>query len=137
MQVPGLDVFETLLKDTGEREISTTMTYVRALAIMLRDKNIAKHIVPIVADEARTFGMEGMFRQLGIYSSKGQLYTPVDSDQLMFYKEETRGQILQEGITEAGAMSSWIAAATSYANNQVADDPVLYFLFHVRFSAYW
>jgi len=132
LNVPELDAFETLLKDTGEREISTTMTYVRALAIMLRDKNIAKHIVPIVADEARTFGMEGMFRQLGIYSSKGQLYTPVDSDQLMFYKEDTRGQILQEGITEAGAMSSWIAAATSYANNQVPMIP--FFIFYSMFG---
>ncbi|MDX2427928.1 MAG: pyruvate dehydrogenase (acetyl-transferring), homodimeric type, partial [Xanthomonadales bacterium] len=132
LQVPGLDAFETLLKDTGEREISTTMTYVRALAIMLRDKNITNNIVPIVADEARTFGMEGMFRQLGIYSSKGQLYTPVDSDQLMFYKEETRGQILQEGITEAGAMSSWIAAATSYANNHVPMIP--FFIFYSMFG---
>jgi len=132
LNVPELDAFETLLKDTGEREISTTMTYVRALAIMLRDKNIAKHIVPIVADEARTFGMEGMFRQLGIYSSKGQLYTPVDSDQLMFYKEDTRGQILQEGITEAGAMSSWIAAATSYANNQTPMIP--FFIFYSMFG---
>jgi len=132
LKVPDLEAFETLLKDTGEREISTTMTYVRALAIMLRDKNIAKHIVPIVADEARTFGMEGMFRQLGIYSSKGQLYTPVDSDQLMFYKEETRGQILQEGITEAGAMSSWIAAATSYANNHVPMIP--FFIFYSMFG---
>ena len=132
LTVPELDAFETLLKDTGEREISTTMTYVRALAIMLRDKSIAKHIVPIVADEARTFGMEGMFRQLGIYSSKGQLYIPVDSDQLMFYKEETRGQILQEGITEAGAMSSWIAAATSYANNHVPMIP--FFIFYSMFG---
>jgi pyruvate dehydrogenase E1 component len=99
---------------------------------MFRDKNIAKQIVPIVADEARTFGMEGMFRQLGIYSSKGQLYTPVDSDQLMFYKEDTRGQILQEGISEAGAMSSWIAAATSYANNGVPMIP--FFIFYSMFG---
>ena len=132
LQVPPLEAFASLLKDTGEREISTTMTYVRALAIMLRDKNIAKHIVPIVADEARTFGMEGMFRQLGIYSSKGQLYTPVDSDQLMFYKEDTKGQILQEGISEAGAMSSWIAAATSYANNGVPMIP--FFIFYSMFG---
>jgi pyruvate dehydrogenase E1 component len=132
LQVPPLEAFESLLKDTGEREISTTMTFVRALAIMLRDKNIAKHIVPIVADEARTFGMEGMFRQLGIYSSKGQLYTPVDSDQLMFYKEDTKGQILQEGISEAGAMSSWIAAATSYANNGVPMIP--FFIFYSMFG---
>lgn len=132
LEVPSLEAFESLLKDTGEREISTTMTFVRALAIMLRDKNIAKYIVPIVADEARTFGMEGMFRQLGIYSSKGQLYTPVDSDQLMFYKEDTKGQILQEGISEAGAMSSWIAAATSYANNGVPMIP--FFIFYSMFG---
>jgi len=132
LQVPTLAAFESLLKATGKREISTTMTFVRALAIMLRDKNIAKYIVPIVADEARTFGMEGMFRQLGIYSSKGQLYTPVDSDQLMFYKEDTRGQILQEGISEAGAMSSWIAAATSYANNGVPMIP--FFIFYSMFG---
>ena len=132
LEVPSLEAFESLLKDTGAREISTTMTFVRALAIMLRDKNIARYIVPIVADEARTFGMEGMFRQLGIYSSKGQLYTPVDSDQLMFYKEDTKGQILQEGITEAGAMSSWIAAATSYANNGVPMVP--FFIFYSMFG---
>ena len=132
LEVPSLDIFESLLKDTGEREISTTMTFVRALAILLRDKNIAKRIVPIVADEARTFGMEGMFRQLGIYSSKGQLYTPVDSDQLMFYKEDTKGQILQEGISEAGAMSSWIAAATSYTNS---DSPMIpFFIFYSMFG---
>ncbi len=132
LEIPPLDAFESLLKDTGDREISTTMTYVRALAIILRDKNISKHVVPIVADEARTFGMEGMFRQLGIYSSKGQLYAPVDSDQLMFYKEEIRGQILQEGISEAGAMSSWIAAATSYANNGVPMIP--FFIFYSMFG---
>lgn len=132
LEMPELDVFESLLKDTGEREISTTMTFVRALAILLRDKKIAKHIVPIVADEARTFGMEGMFRQLGIYSSKGQLYTPVDSDQLMFYKEDTKGQILQEGISEAGAFSSWMAAATSYANNGVPMIP--FFIYYSMFG---
>ena len=132
LKVPSLDAFESLLKDTGEREISTTMTFVRALAIMLRDKNIAKRIVPIIADEARTFGMEGMFRQLGIYSSKGQLYTPVDSDQLMFYKEDTKGQILQEGISEAGAMSSWIAAATSYANS--GSPMIPFFIFYSMFG---
>jgi pyruvate dehydrogenase E1 component len=132
LEVPSLEAFESLLKDTGEREISTTMTFVRALAIMLRDKNIAKRIVPIIADEARTFGMEGMFRQLGIYSSKGQLYTPVDSDQLMFYKEDTKGQILQEGISEAGAMSSWIAAATSYANS--GSPMIPFFIFYSMFG---
>ncbi|MCK5793040.1 MAG: pyruvate dehydrogenase (acetyl-transferring), homodimeric type, partial [Ketobacter sp.] len=132
LEVPTLQAFESLLKDTGEREISTTMTFVRALAIMLRDKNIAKRIVPIIADEARTFGMEGMFRQLGIFSSKGQLYTPVDSDQLMFYKEDTKGQILQEGISEAGAMSSWIAAATSYANS--GSPMIPFFIFYSMFG---
>ncbi len=132
LEIPGLEVFESLLKTTGDREISSTMAFVRTLAILLRDQNLAPRIVPIVADEARTFGMEGMFRQLGIYSSVGQLYTPVDSDQLMFYKEDKKGQILQEGITEAGAMSSWIAAATSYANNGVPMIP--FFIFYSMFG---
>jgi pyruvate dehydrogenase E1 component len=132
LEIPGLEAFESLLKTTGDREISSTMVFVRTLAILLRDQKLASHIVPIVADEARTFGMEGMFRQLGIYSSVGQLYTPVDSDQLMFYKEDKKGQILQEGITEAGAMSSWIAAATSYANNGVPMIP--FFIFYSMFG---
>ena len=97
--------------------MSTTMAFVRFVGQLIRDKDIGKNVVPIVPDEARTFGMEGMFRQLGIYSSKGQLYDPVDSDQVMYYKEDKKGQILQEGINEAGAMSSWIAAATSYSNH--------------------
>jgi pyruvate dehydrogenase E1 component len=108
------------------------MVFVRALAMLLRDQSLASRIVPIVADEARTFGMEGMFRQLGIYSSVGQLYTPMDSDQLMFYKEDKKGQILQEGITEAGGMSSWIAAATSYASNGVPMIP--FFIFYSMFG---
>jgi pyruvate dehydrogenase E1 component len=132
LEVPGLDIFEALLKSSGEREISTTMAFVRSLTALLRNKQIAERIVPIVADEARTFGMEGMFRQLGIYSSVGQLYTPVDSDQLMFYKEDQQGQILQEGITEAGAMSSWIAAATSYSASGVAMIP--FFIFYSMFG---
>ncbi len=132
LEIPGLEAFESLLKTTGDREISSTMAFVRTLAILLRDQKLASHIVPIVADEARTFGMEGMFRQLGIYSSVGQLYTPVDSDQLMFYKEDKKGQILQEGITEAGAMSSWIAAATSYASNGVPMIP--FFIFYSMFG---
>jgi pyruvate dehydrogenase E1 component len=132
IETPGLEMFESMLKSSGDREISTTMAFVRALSLMLRDKNIADRIVPIVADEARTFGMEGMFRQLGIYSSAGQLYTPVDSDQLMFYKEDQKGQILQEGITEAGAMSSWIAAATSYSSSAVAMIP--FFIFYSMFG---
>lgn len=132
LNIPGLQVFEPLLKATGDREISTTMVFVRALAMLLRDQSLASRIVPIVADEARTFGMEGMFRQLGIYSSVGQLYTPMDSDQLMFYKEDKKGQILQEGITEAGGMSSWIAAATSYASNGVPMIP--FFIFYSMFG---
>ena len=119
VKAPGLEVFDLLLKSSEEREMSTTMAFVRALAILLRDKSIAKYIVPIIPDEARTFGMEGMFRQLGIYSSVGQLYAPQDADQLMYYKEDKKGQILQEGINEAGAMSSWIAAGTAYANHGV------------------
>jgi pyruvate dehydrogenase E1 component len=132
LTIPELQVFEPLLKATGDREISTTMVFVRALAMLLRDQSLASRIVPIVADEARTFGMEGMFRQLGIYSSVGQLYTPMDSDQLMFYKEDKKGQILQEGITEAGGMSSWIAAATSYASNGVPMIP--FFIFYSMFG---
>ncbi len=132
LEAPQLKAFETLLKSTGDREISTTMAFVRTLAIVLRDKMLGPRVVPIVADEARTFGMEGMFRQLGIYSSTGQLYTPVDSDQLMFYKEDMKGQILQEGITEAGAMSSWIAAATSYA---ASGEPMIpFYIFYSMFG---
>jgi len=132
LEIPGTEVFEPLLKASGDREFSTTMAFVRVLSILHRDEKLAPRIVPIVADEARTFGMEGMFRQLGIYSSVGQLYTPVDSDQLMFYKEDKRGQILQEGITEAGALSSWIAAATSYSSSGVPMIP--FFIFYSMFG---
>ncbi|MDE2309990.1 MAG: pyruvate dehydrogenase (acetyl-transferring), homodimeric type, partial [Betaproteobacteria bacterium] len=131
LQVPGLDAFEVLLKGTEDREISTTMAFVRMLGILVKDKNIGKQIVPIVPDELRTFGMEGMLRQIGIFSQVGQLYTPQDADQLMFYKEDKHGQILQEGITEAGAMSSWIAAATSYANHGTAAIP-----FYIYYSMF-
>ena len=117
--IPGLDTFDALLKDSGEREFSTTMAFVRILSTLTRDKLIGKYIVPIVPDEARTFGMEGMFRQLGIYSFKGQLYEPVDSDQVMYYREDKKGQILQEGINEAGAMSSWIAAGSAYSTHGI------------------
>ncbi len=117
LKIPGLSAFDSLLKSTDGREISTTMAFVRLLGILVKDKNIGRQVVPIVPDESRTFGMEGMFRQLGIFSQVGQLYTPQDADQLMFYKEDKTGQILQEGINEAGAMSSWIAAATAYANH--------------------
>ena len=115
LTVPELSAFENMLGATGEREISTTMAFVRILSTLVRDKQLGKYVVPIVPDEARTFGMEGMFRQLGIYSSVGQLYEPQDSDQVMFYKEQKDGQILEEGINEAGSFSSWIAAATSYS----------------------
>ncbi|MDD2914151.1 MAG: pyruvate dehydrogenase (acetyl-transferring), homodimeric type [Gallionella sp.] len=131
LQMPGLEAFEVLLKSTEGREISTTMAFVRMLGILVKDQNIGKKIVPIVPDESRTFGMEGMFRQLGIFSQVGQLYTPQDADQLMYYKEDKSGQILQEGINEAGAMSSWIAAATAYANHGTAMIP-----FYIYYSMF-
>jgi pyruvate dehydrogenase E1 component len=124
LPVPPLSAFDNQLKGTGEREISTTMAFVRVLATLLRDKKIGKRVVPIVPDESRTFGMEGMFRQYGIFSQVGQLYRPEDANQLMFYKEDKSGQMLQEGINEPGAMSSWIAAATSYS---VSDTPMIPF----------
>jgi pyruvate dehydrogenase E1 component len=132
LDVPPLEAFDALLQGTGDREISTTMALVRMLQVLLKDKNISKHIVPIIPDEARTFGMEGMFRQIGIYSSGGQLYTPQDSDQLMFYKEDKKGQILEEGINEGGALSSFIAAGTSYANDGV--NMVPFYIFYSMFG---
>ena len=133
LEIPALSAFDTLLKAGGEgRESSTTMAFVRILNILVKDKQIGRHIVPIVADESRTFGMEGMFRQLGIWSSVGQLYTPQDADQLMYYKEDKHGQILQEGINEAGAMSSWIAAATAYSTHGVQMIP--FFIFYSMFG---
>lgn len=119
LDVPELSAFDSLLHGSGDREMSTTMALVRALNILVKDKNIGQNIVPIIPDEARTFGMEGMFRQLGIYSSVGQLYEPQDADQVMYYREDIKGQILEEGINEAGAFSSWIAAATAYSNHGV------------------
>ncbi|MCY4150043.1 MAG: pyruvate dehydrogenase (acetyl-transferring), homodimeric type [Gammaproteobacteria bacterium] len=129
--VPKLDIFKAQLEGTGDREISTTMAFVRILSSLIRDKSLKNRIVPIIPDESRTFGMEGMFRQLGIYSPHGQLYEPVDSDQLMFYREDKTGQVLQEGISEAGAMSSWIAAGTSYSNHDYCSIPffILYSMF--------
>ena len=117
--MPPLQTFERLLKATGEREISTTMAFVQMFNIILRDKQVGPRCVPIVADEARTFGMEGLFRQLGIYAPQGQKYKPVDADQLMFYREDAAGQVLEEGITEAGAFASWMALATSYSTNDL------------------
>src|SRR6478609_7367701 len=118
LALPPLDLFKPLLDGSGDREISTTMAFVRILTALLKDKAIGKNIVPIVPDEARTFGMEGLFRQIGIYSAVGQLYTPQDSDQLMSYKEDKKGQMLEEGINEAGSTCSWIAAGTAYANHK-------------------
>jgi len=130
-EVPPLSALDALLKPT-EREISTTMAFVRILNALLRDKNLGKHIVPIVPDEARTFGMEGMFRQLGIYSSEGQKYVPVDRDQVTYYREDKAGQILEEGINEAGAFCSWIAAATSYSTTNLVSVP--FYIFYSMFG---
>ena len=132
LPVPDLSAFESQLSGTGDREVSTTMAFVRILSALLKDKAIGKLIVPIVPDEARTFGMEGMFRQHGIYSSVGQLYEPQDADQVMFYKEDKRGQILEEGINEAGAFASWLAAGTSYSNHGQAMIP--FYTFYSMFG---
>ena len=132
LPVPELSAFAAQLKSTGDREISTTMAFVRILTTLLRDKQIGQHVVPIVPDESRTFGMEGLFRQFGIFSQVGQLYQPEDAKQLMFYKEDRTGQMLQEGINEAGAMSSWIAAATSYS---VSDVPMIpFYIYYSMFG---
>ena len=132
LETPPLSAFQNMLEATGEREISTTMAFVRILSTLVKDKNLGKYVVPIVPDEARTFGMEGMFRSLGIYSSVGQLYEPVDADQVMYYKESKNGQILEEGINEAGAFSSWIAAATSYSTHGVQMIP--FYIFYSMFG---
>jgi pyruvate dehydrogenase E1 component len=133
LEVPKLETFAPLLEATVDgREISTTMAFVRMLNIIIKDKLIGKRVVPIVPDESRTFGMEGMFRQLGIWNQLGQLYTPQDHDQLMFYKEDKHGQILQEGINEAGAMCDWIAAATSYSTHGVPMLP--FYIFYSMFG---
>ena len=132
LPAPALDSFEAITKGTGERDISTTMAIVRGMNLLLRDKQIAPHVVPIVVDEARTFGMEGMFRQIGIYAPGGQKYKPQDSNQLLYYREAEDGQVLQEGISEAGGMSAWIAAATSYS---VSDQPMLpFYIFYSCFG---
>ena len=136
LETPPLTAFGTQLKSSGTREISTTMAFVRMLSSLVKDADIGQRVVPIVPDEARTFGMEGMFRQLGIYSSVGQRYTPEDAGQIMFYKEDIKGQILEEGINEAGAFSAWLAAATSYSTSAYPDGAVLHFLLHVRFPAH-
>jgi pyruvate dehydrogenase E1 component len=132
LAVPAIEAFQALLDGTGDREISTTMAFVRILTTLLKDKNIGRNIVPIVPDEARTFGMEGLFRQVGIYSSMGQLYVPQDADQLMSYREDKKGQILEEGINEAGALCSWIAAGTAYANH--GTNMVPFYIFYSMFG---
>ncbi|MFN9679446.1 MAG: transketolase-like TK C-terminal-containing protein, partial [Betaproteobacteria bacterium] len=133
MPVPPLQTFSAILEPTAEgREISTTQAFVRFLTQLVRDKTVGPRAVPIIPDEARTFGMEGMFRQLGIFSQQGQLYEPVDKDQVMYYREDAKGQILEEGINEAGAMSSWIAGATSYSTNNRIMIP--FYIFYSMFG---
>jgi pyruvate dehydrogenase E1 component len=132
LQLPPLSAFDAVLEGTGEREISTTMAFVRILTVLLKDKGIGKNIVPIVPDEARTFGMEGLFRQIGIYSSVGQLYTPQDAETLMSYREDKKGQMLEEGINEAGALCSWIAAGTAYSNHRI--NMVPFYIFYSMFG---
>src|SRR5690606_12435895 len=132
VETPPLDFFKAQLEGSGPREISTTMALVRMLTALVREKKIWPRGVPIVPAEARTFGMEGMFRQVGIYSQLGQLYTPQDADQLTYYREDKNGQILQEGINEAGALSSWIAAATAYSTYNIQMLP--FYIFYSMFG---
>src|SRR5437868_4722662 len=130
--LPPLEAFAPVLEGTGEREVSTTMAFVRLLTILLKDKNIGRYIVPIVPDEARTFGMEGLFRQIGIYSSVGQLYTPQDAETLMSYREDKKGQMIEEGINEAGSLCSWMAAGTAYSNHGI--NMVPFYIFYSMFG---
>lgn len=132
LKPPELSVFDALLESSGDREMSTTMALNRVMTLLVRDKQLGPKIVPIIPDEARTFGMEGLFRQLGIYSSSGQLYQPEDSDKVMWYKEDIKGQVLQEGINEAGAISDWIAAATSYATHNTTMIP--FYIYYSKFG---
>ena len=137
LKVPNISIFKELIDGSGDRKISTTMAYVRLITLLTKDKNIGKNIVPIIPDEARTFGMDPLFRQLGIYSSSGQLYDPVDSDQFLYYKEATDGQILEEGINEAGAVSSFIAAGTSYSNHGIKMIPFYIYYSMFGFQRTW
>ncbi|MDA0977088.1 MAG: pyruvate dehydrogenase (acetyl-transferring), homodimeric type [Proteobacteria bacterium] len=132
LQIPDLSILENITKGSGDREISTTMAFVRILSALIKDKQIGERIVPIVPDEARTFGMEGMFRQLGIYSSEGQLYEPTDAGQIMYYREDKTGQVMEEGINEGGAFAAWLAAATSYSNNETPLIP--FYIFYSMFG---
>jgi len=132
IKTPPEDIFRSMKESTGKKEMSTTMVLVRMLTSLLRDKNVAQRLVPIIPDEARTFGMEGFFQKIGIYAHEGQKYEPVDSEQLSSYREDIKGQVLEEGITEAGSMSSWIAAGTSYANHDISMIPI--YLFYSMFG---
>ena len=132
LKAPELSVFDALLQSSGDREMSTTMALNRVMTLLVRDKQLGPKVVPIIPDEARTFGMEGLFRQLGIYSASGQLYQPEDSDKVMWYKEDIKGQVLQEGINEAGAISDWIAAATSYATHNTTMIP--FYIYYSKFG---
>tara|TARA_B100001741_G_scaffold91526_1_gene75026 strand:- start:1967 stop:5023 length:3057 start_codon:yes stop_codon:yes gene_type:complete len=132
IKAPPEDIFDVMMKSTGDKEMSTTMALVRMLTNLLRDKNVASRLVPIIPDEARTFGMEGFFQKIGIYAHEGQKYEPVDSEQLSSYREDKKGQVLEEGITEAGSMSSWIAAGTSYTNHDIEMIPI--YLFYSMFG---
>ena len=132
IKTPSEDIFKAMKESTGEKEMSTTMVLVRMLTSLLRDKNVAPRLVPIIPDEARTFGMEGFFQKIGIYAHEGQKYEPVDSEQLSSYREDVKGQVLEEGINEAGAMSSWIAAGTSYTNHDISMIPI--YLFYSMFG---
>ena len=132
IKAPPKDIFETFKKSTGSKEMSTTMALARMLTNLLRDKNVSPRLVPIIPDEARTFGMEGFFQKIGIYAHEGQKYEPVDSEQLSSYREDKKGQVLEEGITEAGSMSSWIAAGTAYSNHDIEMIPI--YLFYSMFG---
>ena len=137
MEIPDISIFHEIMEGSGEREISTTMAFVRLLTILTKDKKVGKHIVPIIPDEARTFGMDPLFRQLGIYAHRGQLYDPVDSDQFLYYKEEKDGQIIEEGISEAGAISSFIAAGTSYSTHKMNMIPFFIYYSMFGFQRVW
>ena len=132
LKIPELKLFDAVLKSSGDRELSTTMAFVRVLTALIRDKQIGKNIVPIVPDEAHTFGMEGLFRSVGIYSSSGQRYEPEDSGKVMWYREDTKGQILEEGINEAGSMAEWVSAATAYSNYNV--NMVPFYIYYSMFG---
>jgi len=131
LEIPKLKVFDAILKGSGDREVSSTMTFVRVLNSLLKDKKIGKRIVPIIPDEARTFGMEGLFRQVGIYANEGQKYIPQDADQVAYYREDKKGQVLQEGINELGAMASWVASGTSYSTCNATTIP-----FYIYYSMF-